>query len=269
MNNVNHHNFRCYSMFLDLFMLDNEKLEDACGPGYPSLRLACPFVDSLLRITHSRDHYYPYPELKKNPFTYLPRNMRLIFCKFSYAKHKIMKVSTIFFISAIIIFLSFSSSSSFVEIFDKPEVIVIDATLNTSECNNKAYVPLEIPKTCTGLIYSVNVVDRAEAKSPSRTLLNEVSSLSEKYEPSKIADYLVPSEANRAFNFYIIPSKKHIESFNNCGYFEHYEKYVGTKSKASYFDLKDRGQETIYIGIENPNNLKSLRVVIEAVAVVE
>ncbi len=180
-----------------------------------------------------------------------------------------MKASTIFFISATIIFLSFSSLSSFVEIFDKPEVIVIDATLNTLKCNNKAYVPLEIPKTCTGLIYSVNVADRAEAKSPSKALLNEVSLLSEKYEPSKIADYLVPSKSNREFNFYIIPSKKHIESFNNCGYFEHYEKSISTKSKTSYFHLKDRGQETIYFGIESPNDLKSLRVVIEAVAIVE
>jgi len=91
-----------------------------------------------------------------------------------------MKASTIFCILATIIFLSFSSSSSFVEIFDKPEVIVIDATLNTLKCNNKAYVPLEIPKTYTGLIYSVNVIDGAGAKSSSKTLLNEISSQSEK-----------------------------------------------------------------------------------------
>ena len=134
------------------------------------------FSGSRIRVTIT----IPIPNWKKNSFTLLPRKVRLILCTLSCAKHKIMKASTIFCISATLIFLSFSSSSSFVEIFDKPEVIVIDATLNTSKCNNKAYVPLEIPKTYTGLIYSVNVIDRAGAKSPSKTLLNEISSLSEK-----------------------------------------------------------------------------------------
>lgn len=158
---------------------------------------------------------------------------------------------------------------SLVNIFeDEPQSIHIKSTLNKWQCNNKDFIPIEIPKNSKGLIYSVRAVKKSEFKSPENMLIDEVKYLSKKYRPTNIADYIKPNSTNRSFNLYLISGNENIQSFNNCGHYKYQEKFINNKSRTGYINTENIDQETLYIGIENNYDLKNLRVIIEVVAVV-
>lgn len=155
---------------------------------------------------------------------------------------------------------------AYTNIFDEPQIIKFDITLNTNKCNNKAFIPIDLPQGAEGWIYSITTANKSETKNPKETLLPQVQKLADNKEPSTITDFINTQSSNKSFNLYIIEGKEHIESFNNCGYYKYIEKYIDTKSRSGYLEKKDN-QETMYIGIENNKDLKSLRLKIEAVAV--
>lgn len=165
--------------------------------------------------------------------------------------------------------LNTESVPSFVDVFEgEPKSIHIKSTLNKWQCNNKEFVPIQLPKNSKGIIYSVRTVKKSNFKSPQKTLLKEVDFLSEKYDPTQIADYIKPAGTNRSFNLYLINGNKNIQEFNNCGSYKYQEKFINDKSRVGYLSTENIDQETIYIGIENNNDLKNLRIIVEAVAVV-
>jgi len=157
---------------------------------------------------------------------------------------------------------------SFVEVFDAPESVQVKATLKCGQCTNKAYVPVSVPKNAEGIIYSVKVVNRSEFDTPSKSLMSEVKTLSRKHEATDVADYLLPKGANKNFNLYLITEKENIDGFSACKFFYRKDKFIGTKSRAGYISTEEIGDRPFYIGIENGGNLQGLRVVVEAVAVV-
>ncbi len=165
--------------------------------------------------------------------------------------------------------LNTESVPSFIEVFeDEPKSIHIKSTLKKWECNNKEFIPIELPENSKGIIYSVRTVKKSNFKSPQKTLLKEVDFLSKKYEPTKIVDYIKPDGTNQSFNLYLINGNENIQAFNNCGSYYYQEKFINNKSRAGYLSTEDIDQETIYLGIENNNDLKNLRIIVEVVAIV-
>ena len=160
------------------------------------------------------------------------------------------------------------AQASFVEVFDEPKGVLINATLNKADCNNKAYVPLDLPENTKGVIYAVTAVNKSAYEAPEKKLLEEVIAVRSKNDPSKISDYLVPEGTQRTFNFYIIKGKENIKSFYDCGSYKYQEKFIDTKSLTGYINIENSNGEALYLGIENNQDLKNLRLIIEAVAVV-
>lgn len=161
------------------------------------------------------------------------------------------------------------SVPSFVNVFeDEPKGIHIKSTLNKRICNNKDFIPIEIPKNSKGLIYSVRAVKKSEFKSPKKMLLDEVKYLSKNYKPINIAHYINLNSTNRGFNLYIMKGYNNIQSFNNCGHYKYNEKYINKKFRTGYINTENMDQETLYFGIENNHDLRNLRIIVEAVAIV-
>lgn len=166
--------------------------------------------------------------------------------------------------------LQADSGLSFVDVLkDDAKSIQIKSTLITAQCNNKDYIPIELPKNAKGVIYSVRAVKKSNLKATPNMLLKEVKALADKFEPSKIADYITPKGTNRSFNMYLITGKKNIQSFNNCGYYNYKEKFIDTKSRVAYLSTETIDQKTLYIGIENNTDLKHLSIIVEVVAIVQ
>ena len=151
-------------------------------------------------------------------------------------------------------------------IFSDPQLVEISATLRFDKCNNKAYIPVELPPSAKGWIYSITAIRKQEASAPKPHLLEQIQRLSKNHKVEAIADFIVLTGKMPTFNLYILNGKDEAESFFNCGSYKYIEKYIGTKSRSAYIE-NDR-KETYYIGIESDNDLKNLRLKIEAVAVI-
>ena len=174
--------------------------------------------------------------------------------------------SLILIISIMTTALSFTTQQDqFISLFDQPQLIEIDATIRINKCNNKAYIPIDLPLHTKGWIYSIVPIRKKEISSIKGTLLQEVQALAKNHASEKIPDFLTPAKNNHEFNFYIIKGKEHVESFYNCGYYEYIEKYINTKARKGY--VKYGGNASFYIGFENAKDAKNLRLKIEAVAV--
>ncbi|MFK7773475.1 MAG: hypothetical protein AB8F94_15100 [Saprospiraceae bacterium] len=165
--------------------------------------------------------------------------------------------------------LNTESVPSFVDVFeDETKSIHIKSTLNKWQCNNKDFIPIDLPKNSKGIIYSVRAVKKSDFKSPQKMLLDEVKYLSKKHDPTKIADYINPNSTNRSFNLYLMSGNENIQSFNNCGSYNYNEKFINNKSRSGYISTENMDQETLYFGIENNHDLKNLRIIVEVVAIV-
>lgn len=172
--------------------------------------------------------------------------------------------------SFVLLLFSFTSfygpQQSLKEVFKEPKTILIKSTLNKSPCNNKAYIPIEVPKKSVGLIYSIKTVRKSEYKNPKKELLSQLQSLDQEHEAAKLANFLVVEGTQRNFNYYTLSDLKNVNAFNNCGQYNYDEKFINTKSQTGYLSV-DNNQEVFYLGIENNRDMKNLRLVIEVVAV--
>lgn len=153
----------------------------------------------------------------------------------------------------------------FINVFETPQIVEINRTLNKKDCNNKFYIPVDLPKGSKGWIYSITTITKNEVENPQNMLYAKVLSLANKHEASKLPDFINHNNGKRDFNLYILPKKKNAESFFNCGYYEYIEKHINTKSRTAY--IKHSNDDTVYIGIENNRDLKSLKLKVEVVAV--
>lgn len=178
-----------------------------------------------------------------------------------------MKLSLL--IAMAIAFCNINSKETYtlVPLFETPQIIEIKATLNKSACNNKAYIPIDLPKNADGWIYSITAIKKSEMESPKTVLPEQLEKYISKYDADQLADFIPYNASNRSFNLYLLPGKENVSSFNNCGHYKYTEKYIDTKSRSGF--IKNTGDETMYIGIENNRDLKTLRLKIEAVAIVK
>lgn len=166
-----------------------------------------------------------------------------------------------------ICFNSSTEHSNFVNLFEVPKNVHINSTLNINACNNKAYLPLELPKGAKGFIYSVKSVGKSKKDEPKSNLINNVKKLSAKYDASQVSDFIEMEGNQKEFNLYIIEEKSNIMAFYNCGGYHYLNKYINTKSRSGFVELKDNEPTSIYFGIENPRNLSSVNLEIEVVAI--
>ena len=172
----------------------------------------------------------------------------------------------VLFLATISIFESINTVS-YVNVFDTPQLVEFNITLNSNQCNNKAYLAVDLPKNTTGWIYSITPIDNGGSAHLRSTLLDEVTRLAQIHQAPKIPDFLSPSRSNKIYNLYLIQGKSNIQSFNNCGYFEYTSKFINTKARSGYVE-KSSADDTAYIGIENSHDLKKLKLKVEVVAVV-
>ena len=175
------------------------------------------------------------------------------------------KLFLLFFVTAFCAAFTSIQPSTFENVFESPQIIEIGATLKFNHCNNKAYVPIDLPSGASGFIYSISGVSKSEIKKPQSQLLNQVKELATNHEPSKIADFIRPDKKSKHFSLYILPGKENTESFFNCGCYKYIEKHENTKARSGY--IKNTYKDTIFIGIEGVHDLSNLRLKIEVVAV--
>ncbi|MFK7808070.1 MAG: hypothetical protein AB8F74_09750 [Saprospiraceae bacterium] len=157
---------------------------------------------------------------------------------------------------------------SFVNVFETPQIVEIDRCIfNRKDCNNKYYLPVPLPKNAKGFIYAITPTSNVVTlnSEPQTTLLQKVEKLAADYDAEKVPDFIMPQNNKQDFNFYLLQGKKNVESFNGCGYYEYIDKTITVNSKTSY--VEKANEDTYFIGIENPKDLKRLRLKIEVVAV--
>ena len=160
-----------------------------------------------------------------------------------------------------------SQSFDFENSLEVPMLIDMKPTpLNRCACNNKAVVPVKLPKDAKGWYYSVTFAPRSKSLSHKPELLREVVEVSSQVSIEEIDDHIQPLQTNRNGNIYIIRGKEYADSFNQCKFFYHHGKYIGTKSKSGYVENSEG--ETFYIGIERPSEMQGLQVKVEVVAVI-
>lgn len=167
---------------------------------------------------------------------------------------------------SIIPFLPTDSTDQFVNVYAQPQIVEINSTFKKWECNNKAYLPIDLPEGAVGFIYSITPVSKKDRINPKASLLGEVSLLAKQHSVDRIADFISPTNSNKHFNMYLIPGNEYIQSFSQCGFYKYLEKHIGTKPRAAFVKNPNRA-ETIFLGIENPKDLKNLRLKVEVVAV--
>ena len=142
-----------------------------------------------------------------------------------------------------------AQSSTMLNVFEKAQMVEIDATLNKRDCNNKFYIPIRLPEGASSFVYNISAPNKKKEDIISDNLLETMQSLSEDQHPDKIADFIHSNDKYRDFNFYILSGKEHAESFNNCGYYEYIEKYIGTKPRSGY--IEKNSDQTYYLAFEN------------------
>ena len=162
-------------------------------------------------------------------------------------------------------FASEAQENKYISVFETPQIVEINRTLQTSDCNNKYYLAVDLPTGAKGWIYSITTITKSEIADSQRILLDKILGLSKRYEAQQLVDFINHNESKRSFNLYIMQKKEHAESFFNCGYYEYVEKYIETKSRSAI--VQNAEGETFYIGIENNADMKNLLLKIEIVAV--
>ena len=171
--------------------------------------------------------------------------------------------STIFFLTNQLS----AQTNSFENILSEPQIIDMKATLmNKCKCNNKAVVPINLPKNAKGWYYKVTIAPRNKNLNKRQELLEEVVALSNKVSLEEIDESLRSFETSRNGNIYILRGKEYADSFSQCKFFYHHGKYIGTKSKSGF--IENTEGETFYIGIERNSDAKGLQVKVEAVAAI-
>jgi len=174
-------------------------------------------------------------------------------------------ILTVFLAIGICFAFSSTDNESFISVFDTPQIIELDATLNMADCNNKAFLPIDLPKGAKGLIYTINVVSKADTREAKNQLINHIKKHSQTHQPSEMVALIKQNKSNKSFNFYILPGKENKDGFYNCGHYKYLEKHIDTKSRAAFIDGLPK--EEIIFGIEKSQDLQNLKLSIEVVAI--
>lgn len=158
-----------------------------------------------------------------------------------------------------------AQSDTFVEVFDEPEIISMGVTLLSSRCDNKAFVPINLPEGAKGWIYVVTIVMEEEDKTP--VLLAQANDLSAQHSVKAIPDFIHQNDVKRSkdVNLVILRSREVADRFYDCTYTDDSERYIPVSGRTGYVENTDG--EPFFLGIEKYNNNRKLTLKVEVLAV--
>lgn len=158
-----------------------------------------------------------------------------------------------------------AQSDTFVEVFDEPEIISMGVTLLSSRCDNKAFVPINLPEGAKGWIYVVTIVTEKEDKAP--ILLAQANDLSAQHNLEAIPDFIHQNDVKRSrdVNLIVLRSREVADNFYNCIYTADTDLYEPVTGRTGY--IQNTEGEPFFLGIEKYNNNRKLTLKVEVLAV--
>lgn len=158
-----------------------------------------------------------------------------------------------------------AQSDTFVEVFDEPEIVSMGVTLLSSRCDNKAFVPLNLPENAKGWIYVVTIVADEEDEAP--VLLAQARELSSQHSIESIPDFIHQNDVRRSkdVNLVILRSREVADKFYDCTYTNDPERYMPVSGRTGYVENTDG--DPFFLGIEKYNSNRKLTVKVEVLAV--
>lgn len=158
-----------------------------------------------------------------------------------------------------------AQSNTFVEVFDEPEIVSMGVTLFSSRCDNKAFVPINLPENAKGWIYVVTIVTEEEDKTP--VLLAQASELSSQHSFESIPDFIHQNDVKRSkdVNLVLLRSREVADKFYDCTYTNDPERYIPVSGRTGYVENTDG--DPFFLGLEKYHNKRKLTVKVEVLAV--
>lgn len=158
-----------------------------------------------------------------------------------------------------------AQSDTFLEVFDEPEIISMGVTLLSSRCDNKAFVPINLPEGAKGWIYVVTIVTVEEDKTP--VLLAQATDLSAQHSIESIPDFIHQNDVKRSrdVNLIVLRSREVADNFYNCIYTADTDLYLPVTGRTGY--VENTEGEPFFLGIEKYNNNRNLTLKVEVLAV--
>lgn len=152
-----------------------------------------------------------------------------------------------------------------VEVFEEPQIVTIGVTWLSSRCDNKAFVPINLPAGAKGWIYVVTIIDEDRQVLP--TLMNDVTSLLSQHDVEEVPAYIHQNEVkrNRDVNLVIIRSREVADKFYDCTYTDDPERYVLVSGRTGY--VENTEGDPFFLGIEKYHNKRKVTVKVEVLAV--
>jgi hypothetical protein len=168
-------------------------------------------------------------------------------------------------------FWNLSAQNRFEPIFDAPQIITLNSItsdINLASGVAKAAIPVLVPEGATGWYFTLEIMPKNQSSDTLATLLEKLLALdAQQLGTSDAVSHLCVPRTGREANIYLIQGSENAESFVNFRGTRYFKRYIQTKSRAAY--LPHAGAQNLFIGIENPYNLKGLKIKLEAVAVFE
>ena len=182
-----------------------------------------------------------------------------------------MKKTLIFFI-AIFAINFLPAQENLVTVFEEPVIEKLNPIffdLELGKGNAKSIIPVTLPENCKGWYYTVTITKKNKSINESPRLLQVLNQSKEQSAAptARLVNQVSVDRTPRVANVYIIDGHKDAQSFANYQCYTYLEKYCNTKSRVGY--VENDTKRDYFIGIENPYELKGLKVKIEVVALVE
>ena len=176
------------------------------------------------------------------------------------------------FLVAIFAFNFLQAQEKLVAVFEEPMIQKLNPIffdLELGKGNAKSVIPITLPENCKGWYYTVTITGKNQFIQEEPYLL---SALNRFKEQSNVASARLVNQVNvdrtsRTSNIYLIDGHEEAQSFLNYQHYTYLKKFCHTKSRVGY--VENDSKKDYFIGIENPYELKGLKVKVEVVALVD
>jgi len=176
------------------------------------------------------------------------------------------------FLVAIFAFNFLQAQENFVPVFEEPVIKKLNPIffdLELGKGNAKSIIPITLPENCKGWYYTVTITKKNKPVNEKPHLLQALNQSKEEstVPTARLVNQLNVDRTARVSNVYIIDGHKDAQSFLNYQFYTYLEKFCNTKSRVGY--IENDQKRDYFIGIENPYELKGVKVKVEVVALVE
>lgn len=167
---------------------------------------------------------------------------------------------------------SINAQENFVNVFEEPHIEKLSSIiwdLELKKGNAKSVIPVNLPENCKGWYYSITIAGKNKYLKEDNQLIKQLISQHQATGMSggRLANHLSAERSGKASNIYIVDGSENARSFVNYYSYTYLEKHIETKSMTGY--MENDQQKDYFIGIENPYDLKGVKVKVEVVALME